>query len=344
MLIYIEKVNELSLDLFKKQLKEGKFSGVYLFCGEEAFLQEYYLNQLKNKLVDNTFKDFNYYYFEGKNMNSQQIGDAIESLPVMAEKKMLVIKDSGIFKSPKAAEKVFWESYLEDVPSYICIAFYEKEIDKRSKLYNLIKKNGLILEFKYQKAADLISWVARILNTYHKKMQKEDIYYLLQHCDAGMVSTKNEIDKLVYHAGNRNVITKEDIDAVCSKSIESKVFNMIDALMESRTQEAFLMLEDMKILKEPVVKILSLLSKQYADLLKVKLLLNQGGTNERIAKEIGIPPFAVKKHIQNAQRFSIGLLHNILQECLTMDTAIKTSKINDWLTLEMFIAQYGANK
>ncbi|WHH60436.1 DNA polymerase III subunit delta [Petroclostridium sp. X23] len=334
----------LSLEVFKKRLKDGSLSGIYLFCGQEDFLKDYYINQLRHAAVDETLKDFNYYYFEGKGIDLRQVEDAVESLPVMAERKLLVIKDSEIFKSPKAADKIFWENCLGDIPSYVCIAFYEKEIDKRSKLFNIIKKNGLILEFKFQKIVDLVNWVARVLKSYHKNMQKEDIYYFLQHCDAGMVGIKNEIDKLVHFAANKETISRKDIDAVCSRSVESRVFNMIDALMENKMQQAFQLLEDMKMLKEPVIKILSLLSKHYADLLKVKLLLEQGAGNEKIVSETGVPHFAVRKYIQQSYGFSIDRLHTILKECLKIDSDIKTGKINDWIALETFIVGYGVNK
>ncbi|MBZ4644691.1 MAG: polymerase subunit delta [Petroclostridium sp.] len=334
----------MSVDILKKQLKDGVFSNIYLFFGEEDFLKEYYYNQLKSKIVDKSFEDFNFCFYEGKNIDLQQVQDGIESLPVMSEYKMVVIKDSGIFKSPKAQEKEFWETYLKDMPSYICLVFYEKEIDQRSKLFNLVKKQGLILDFKYQKTVDLVNWVNRVITSYKKKIEKEDIYYLLEHCDVGMTSIKNEIDKLVHYCGNRETIRRQDIEAVCTKSVESKVFNMIDAIMDNNTQLAFELLNDMITLKEPAVKIISLLSKHFYDILKVKLLLKEGATAESIANRVHIPHFAVKKYIKHAQNFSVQYLHSMIQECLKADSDIKSSKMNEWVALHMFMVKCGSNR
>ncbi len=328
----------MSLTLFKKQLKDNQFSNMNLFFGEEEFLKEYYFNQLKQKIVDKAFQDFNLSIFTGKNIDLQEVWDAIESLPVMAQSKLVVIKDSGIFKSPKAADKEFWESRLEDIPLHIYLVFHETEVDKRSKLYKIIKKNGLLVEFKYQKIADLVAWVDRVLNTYHKRMKNEDIYYLLEHCDTGMHSIKNEIDKLAHYTGDREKIVREDIDNVCVKSVESRIFQMIDALMDNNIQLALTLLNDMRTLKEPVIKILTLISRHLSSVLKVKLMLNQGMSAGEIGSKMGKAPFIIKKYVNQARHFSVQYLHDALEECLKIDAQIKSGQVNDWIALQTFIA------
>ena len=332
----------MSLELFKKQLKTGDFSNVYLFYGEEAFLKEYYLNQLKHKLVEESFADFNLNVFTGKHVDMQQIWDAVESLPVMAQYKMIVSKDSGLFKSPRAAEKEFWENILADIPPHACVVFYETEVDKRSKLYKLIKKNCLAVEFKYQKTIDLVNWVERVLTSYDKKMSKQDIYYLLEHCDTGMTNVKNEIDKLVSYCRERKYISREDIDKICTKSTESRVFHMIDALMENNTQRALESLNDMMILREPVVKILALMARHFSGVLKVKLMMDQGMSTGEITSHMGMAPFVVKKYMKQAGHFSARYLHDMLHECVKIDTAVKSGKVSEKVVLQTLVVQCGS--
>jgi len=329
----------LSIDILKKQLKEGNFSNIYVFFGEEEFLKEYYFQQLKSKIVEEALKDFNYTVFEGKGNDMQLVQNTIEAFPVMSEHKMVVIKDSGILKSPKAEEKEFWKRVLSDVPPYVCLVFLEKEVDQRSKLFGMLKKQGVVVDFKYLKAADLVSWVNRAFMKYGKKINNEDIIYLLENCDVGMTVIKNEIDKVVHYCGSREIVTRSDIDAVISRSTESKVFDMIDAIMEKNNQYAFQLLNDMMILKEPVPKILTLLSRHFSNVLRTKLLLNQGIPAAGIASEMDIKPFVAKKYVNHAKHFSVEYLHNMLNECLAIDTEIKTGKADGWIALEMLIAK-----
>lgn len=334
----------MGLDVLQKQLKSGEFANIYLFYGEEEFLKEYYFSQLKSRMIEDSFKDFNFSVFSGKHIDLQQVWDAIESLPVMAQRKMIVIKDSGIFKSPKAEEKEFWEKSLPDIPDYACVVIYEADVDKRSKVYKLINKHGVVVEFAYQKTVDLVNWVERVVNSYHKKIDKHTIYYLLEHCNQGMVSVKNEIEKLVHYCEDKTNIEKEDIDSICTKSTESRVFHMIDALMTNESQKAMELLEDMKVLKEPVIKILTLIARQFSGILKTKLLLNEGLSTGEITSRLGISPFITKKYMTHARNFSVSYLHDVLEECLKVDTDIKSSKVHDWTALQLFVAQCGKRK
>ncbi|NLY44362.1 MAG: DNA polymerase III subunit delta [Clostridiaceae bacterium] len=330
----------MSIDALKKRIKEGNLTGVYAFFGEEEYLKEYYYRQLMDKVVDGPMKDFNLTVFDGKGMDLEQVRDALELLPVMAQQKMIVIKDSGVLKAPKAEEKEFWDRYLDDLPPYVCLVFYEKEVDKRSKIFGKIKKIGLPVEFGYQKDAYVASWVGQKLASHNKRMDKKDIYYLIEHCDTGMMSLKNEIEKLIYYCGSREVISRQDIDAVCVKSIESRVFNMIDAFTDGNTGLVFEYLDDMKKLKEPVVKIIALLSRHFSGILKVKVLLEEGAHENEIASKLKIASFVVKKYIKYAQRFSVNYLRSVLEGCLEIDNGIKSGKMNDWVALQTFIAKY----
>lgn len=334
----------MSLDALKKQIKENKFSNITLFYGEEEFLKEYYFNAMKNKILANALEDFNYSFFDGKTISLQQVQDSIEALPVMTDRKLIVIKDSGIVKAPKAAEKAFWEEYLKDIPSYCHMIFYEKEVDKRGKIYKTINKSGLVVEFKYQKTVDLVNWAGRIIHSYQKKIDQEAVYYLLEHCDEGMTSIKNEIDKLISYCHNKENITVQDIDAVCTKSIENKIFNMIDLIMQGDIDQALLLLSDMITLKESEVKVLTLLSRHFSQILKVKLLIEEGLAAGNIAGKVGIPPFAVNKYIKQARGFTIAYLHQILQECLELDHCMKSSNSNEWVMLQTYIIKWTQHK
>ncbi len=330
----------MSLQLLKKQLKDKTFGQLYLFCGEEAFLKSYYAQQLQKNILQTGFEDFNLAVFSGKDIDLKKVGDAIESFPMMAEKKMIVIKESGMLKTPRAEAKDFWEHTIPDIPPYVCIVIYEEEIDKRSKIYKLIKKHGLIVEIDYLKGADLISWVERGLRSYEKRMGKETLYYFLEHCDEGMTNIKNEMEKLMHYCKDKKDIEKKDIDAVCTTSIQSKVFHMIDAMVANNIPRALVYLQDMQVLKEPVIKILTLIARQFSGILKAKLMLEDGMPTAEITKRLGISPFVAKKYIRSANQFSAMQLQNAMEKCLEIDQDIKTGKAEGYTALELFIAQY----
>lgn len=327
----------MSIDKIKEQLKNNSFSQIYLFYGEEVLLKEHYIKKIKEKMIPPHIEGFNYYIFSKDSLDNSNIEDAIESLPVMSDYKLIYIKDSELFKNAKHSDSDFWVRIMNDLPEYIHIIFDEKDVDKRNIIYKTVKKIGLFHEFKKDKLYDLINWTGRLAATYGRKITKENIRYLLENCDNGMINIKNEIIKLCSYCHDKDEITKNDIDNVCTKSIESKVFSLMDAIAQKDFKQVYSLLKDMKTLKESVIKIIAILAKQFSQILKVKLLIKKGESNAQIAKLVGIPPFAVRKYAKFSNKFSYNFLNSIIIKCSKTDIDIKNGKINDWVGLEILV-------
>ncbi len=330
-------MNNLSIKLIKDQIRKKTFSKVYLFSGEEEYLKEYYLKELKNSIIDENFKDFNYYIFNNKNIDINEVQDSLEAYPVMAERKLIIIKDSGIFKLTKAKIDNFWIESIKNIPAYVCLVFYENEIDKRNVLFKNIKQYGTTIEFSKPKTTEIAKWVNNIIITNAKQISNNNINYILEICDNDMISLKNEIDKLLDFCKDKDIIEKADIEKICTVSVESKVFQMIDCLMEKDFNATFRLLNDMKTLKEPIIKISYLIAMNFSKILKLKLYLQEGTMRSELASKVSIPPFTVNKYIKQAEKFSIKQLKDILNKCLEMDLKLKSTSIDDWIILEKFI-------
>ena len=104
----------------KKQIKEDGIGNLYLFFGEEIFVKDMYLEKMKSFIPDGGFADFNSVYLEAGDMTPDKIDDALNSFPMMSDKKLVMIKDSGIFKSANQDIKEYWQKQLADVER--CIA------------------------------------------------------------------------------------------------------------------------------------------------------------------------------------------------------------------------------
>ena len=107
----------------KSALKSGDFDRLYLITGDESYLKEYYLKELKQKVVDDTFREFNLVELEGKSMTPEALNDAIESYPAMSERKLVIVTDFDLYKAPAPFQPIL-ETILEDLPDYICLVFY----------------------------------------------------------------------------------------------------------------------------------------------------------------------------------------------------------------------------
>ena len=329
----------MSYEILKKELKENKLRNIYLFYGVEDYLKNFHLNQIENMIITEELKNFNYLFLDENNASPQVIVDFCESLPVMSDKKLLVIRKTNLLKNKKSSSGINLEGlmkYFEDIPNYICMIFVEtNEIDKRSSLYKYIEKSGLAVEFEFQKRDQLSNLVERMFKENGKVIGKDEILYIVDNTDPDVQSVLNECNKIIDYCYEKSSITISDIKSIITCSLTSQVFEMIDNTAQKNIKQALLMLNEMLTLKEPIPKILVLIARQIKIMLQVKLLSIEGLNQNEIAKRVGI--YYINKYIKQSDRFSIEKLEELLFECSTADIKIKTSGVEDRIILEELI-------
>lgn len=338
----------MSIDVLKEDLKNNKIGNLYLFYGPEEYLKKYYLSSIEKSLLSEDMKTLNRIQLEGK-IDLGNLKDHCETMPVFSEKKVVIVKNSGFFKPKKKSgdgegkakgSQEELASYLQNVPEYTCMIFYEEEIDKRIKLVDTIKKNGLLVEFAFQKPAELVKWVSKALKSYKKDIDPMTASLLVENSENGMTEILNEISKLVLYTGERSSITRDDIEKVCTKSVKSRIFDLTDAVAEKNTAKALRLLEDMVVLKEPLPKILFMITRQFRQVLEMKLLKNEGLRPDAVASKMGVTPYAAGKILRYTGVFSVDELKRVIKESLELDVAVKTGKIRDRIAAELLITMF----
>lgn len=331
----------MSVDVLKEDLKSNNLKNLYLFYGHEEFLKKYYLENIEKTILEKDLSAMNKLVLEGK-FEISKIEEACETMPVFSEKKLVIVKNSGLFKSGKDGSKQQSTkeeliAYLKNLPSYTVLVFYEEEIDKRLKTVDAIKKNGLLVEFPFQKPAELVKWVTKAIKSHKKEISVGDASYLIEICEQGMTEILNEVNKLVMFVGERSKITVQDIEKVCTKSVKSRIFDLTDAVAEKNLDKALKLLNDMIILREPLPKILFMITRQLRHVLEMKLLSIDGMSVKEACAKIGITPYAGGKVSSQAKSFSTDKLKEGIKEAFELDLAIKTGRINDRVAAELLI-------
>lgn len=322
-----------------QDLKEGIYKNVYLLCGEETYLRNQYKKRLRDALVVEG-DTMNYSYYEGKEINPRSVIDLAETLPFFADRRVIMIENSGFFKN-KCDEIT---DYISEIAETTCLIFVETEIDKRNRLYKEVKKHGLIVEFSVQKEDTLMKWVLGILKKEGKNIARDTLQTFLAKTGNDMQIIKNELDKLIVYTNGRDVILSEDVEAVCITQTTNKIFEMINAVAEGKQKKALELYEDLLALKEPPMRILFLIARQFHQLYQVKLLSEEGLSSGEIAKKAGIVPFAMKKYQAQAKSFSKEELRMAVEECVEAEEQVKTGKMGDRLAVELVIMKYSQNR
>lgn len=321
----------------KEDIKNGIFRKAYLLCGEEVYLRKMYRDRLLQALTDPT-DTMNVSRYEGKGINQKEIIDLAETLPFFAERRVILMENSGFFKG--SAEDL--AKYLPDIPDSCSLIFVEDEVDKRGKMYKAVKNLGGIAEFRVQKDEVLAKWILQTLRREGKKISGNNLNFFMSRTGTDMETIEKELEKLICYTYGREVIEGENIDAVCCGQTVNQIFKMVDAIAGKRQKEALELYYDLLALKEPPMRILFLIVKQFQSLMQIKALYQKGFDHKTIASKAGVPEFALRKYLEQAKRFTKEQLLQAVERGTGAETDIKTGKMADQLAVELLIISCSA--
>lgn len=330
------------MNKLNQEFKNGQFHNLYLLHGEESYLCKQYKERLKKLLLpdDNTM---NYHYYNGKSFNVREVIDLSETLPFFSKKRVIIIEESFLFQKDKdSSEEALLAEYLKTVPETTVFIFVEGKIDKRLLLYKTIKKYGSVAEFTTPGESDLQKWVLGMVKNEKKEISPAALSFFLGRTGFDMNHIKCEIEKLFSYCHDKDEITMEDIDIICAKQLHDNIFEMIEAIALKQQKKALEIYYDMMAAKEPPVKILVLIGRQFTHLLQVKDLGKRGYGKDQIAAKAGLHPFVAGKYLSQSGRFKTSYLIEVLEDCAKADEDIKTGRMNDMLALELFIVKYSS--
>ena len=276
----------------KKHIKENNPKNVYLFFGEEAFLRNYYKNSLINLLLEK-IDSFNYIKLEIEKISLLQ--DAVFTIPFGYNKKVVEVtgdSDSSI----KDNDLSFIDEVLKNRAENVYVIFNLKTTDKRKKFYKHFQKNEFVCEFNYQKPEDIIIWMDSIFRKNKIDISKDNLIYLFEHTNNDMTNAYNEINKLISFCLDKKTVTKEDIDAISTKTQYIKTFDMIDFAAMGNTKKAFLMLKEMENQKEEPVMIIGAISKHLKNLLIYKILKEEKKSDKDIIQKMKMKKYPCTWH------------------------------------------------
>lgn len=276
--------------------------------------------------------------YGGKGIDVREVISQADTMPFFADRRLILIEDSGFFKtaSPELAD------YIPRMPQETCMVFVENEVDKRGKLYKAVKNTGRVVEMKRQDERTLMNWVLSTLRKEKKNITSATMELFLSRTGNDMEFIEKELEKLLCYTIGRDVVTSKDVEDVCTVRTENKIFDMINAIAEKKQKKALDLYYDLLALKEPPMRILYLITRQFNLLMQVKALLAQGFDQNGAAEKLKMQSFIVRNYARQARSFTEEELERAVKDCIEAEEAVKTGRMNDVLSVELLIVQYSA--
>ena len=320
---------------------------LYLLYGQETYLLEGFVKKIK-KSFDKLIEGINFIKIDETNIS--QLISNIETPCFGFDKKLIVIRNSGLLKKEGKKKNTSTSDLMERVSDYITdnieiikqgniIVFIENEIEK-NKLYKVIEEYGEVINFEQEKLPSLIKRIKNIAVAYKVDISDYDAQYLVECCGTNLQDIINELRKLIEFAGTDGKITKDDIDLLATKQIDSVIFDLTDNLGKKNIKTAMDVFYSLIYQKEPVQKILITLYNHFKKLYLVKCAIRY---NENIAEALKLKPnqtFLASKYRMQSSYFNDLELRCILDELSNLDYNYKTGLIDLNIGIESILCRY----
>lgn len=336
---------DIKYDVLEKELNNKNLHSVYLLYGDEKFLIDSSIKKIKKKFGD-LVQGINYVIIDDTNI--QDLTFNIEVPAFGYDKKLIIVKNSGLFKkdgrkknlTPVQKEvKDYFSENSSTINDMAVVVFVEDEVDK-NEVFEEISKLGIVCNISELKPNQLISKLKSICNMYKVKCDDSTLNYLLETSGTNLQVLINEIRKLIEYAGENGTISKDAIDKLAIKQIESVIFELTDNLGSKKIDKALEVLDNLIYQKEPIPKILVTLYNHFKKLYLCNIALK---LNKDIVKSLGLKPnqtFLVNKYKKQASYFKIQDLNQILQEFVEIDYKFKNGLIDADVALRSVLCGY----
>lgn len=343
----------MTREAFFAELKAGRIGRLYLFEGEEEYTKESNLRLLRRTVLNNEFADLNESVLI--NPSADELIAHAETLPFLAEKRFVLVKESGWFAVGRARDGEQEGSksdgadrladYLENLPETLCLVFFVRgKANATRKLYKRIQKLNGVVTFDPLDQGMLIRWMQRELKGYGKQIDRRTAEQLLFAVGRDMHSLSNELAKLAAAAGDRQTVEAQDIDAVCIKTSEYKVFDLSDAVVAGRSGRALQLLQDMLKEGEQRLMLLALLQRHYRQLLFAKVYASERRPADAAARIIGVPSFVYRRLQEASARYSLEELEAACALLLDTEYLVKSGQMAEEGSLEQVVLKLLAGR
>lgn len=323
------------MQIINQDIKTGQFHRAYLLYGEEDYLKLQYRDRLVKALAGGQ-ESLNFNRLEGEGYDVKSLIDLAQTMPFLAEHRCILVMESGFFNSSNDE----LAAYLEAVPETAVLIFVEKTVRKSTRPFKAMMKYGCACEFSKPDERTLMQWIGGRLAKEKKTMSPEAWREFFLRSGENMENMEREYEKLVTYCLNKERIELDDVRTITTRPLNNRVFDLIDAMARRDSRRLFDCYADMIAAKEPPLRILSLIERQFIQMLAVRQMSSDHLSDQAIGQKMAVSPYIVGKIRRNSGAYSQEQIRQLLSDASDMEERIKTGRITDRMGVELLMMRY----
>ena len=356
-------VGSLTVEALAAEIKKG-ILGSFVFFGEEDYLKNHYRSLIYRSVMEEGLEAFNYFpiSFSPAVMTREEamsrLSDAAIALPVMQDKKLIVISDLA----PASLTKDLHDSLCsvlsranesDDTVLLLYCRADEIEDDYKTESAPFFKKlsaSAKTVKFDLQPRGKLIAWIKKHFSGEIIRISDEAAEMLAEMCAGRMTPLSFEIEKLICYAkyvkkGESLFIDENDVKEIAVAGTPDEVpFAMLNAAQGWKLADVLSILMTAREQREEPVAVLAKLTRIYLDMLMVKTAKEAAIPTSEIAKIMKMKEFRITKYLASVSKVPTEVLENAIRLSYETDKLLKSAPSDPWVLLDMLAIHIYAPK
>ncbi|MBI5304417.1 MAG: DNA polymerase III subunit delta [Chloroflexi bacterium] len=328
----------------------------YIFHGDDELARTEQVRALYAKMGDAQYADLNTARFDAK-VSLGELRHACDAIPFLSDKRLVIVtgllarleprrgKDDGEGdaveeeSNPDLAKSL--QEYLAQLPDHARLVFIEsKTLAKNNPIlkYASADKHAAVREFVAPEMRNLPGWIHARVKSKGAQIEPDAVEQLAQHVGADPRLLDNEIEKLITYRGDAP-IRAQDVQTLVAAVNEANIFELVDAVGKRQTKRALDLLHAHLQQNAAPQYLLTMIVRQFRMLLQMRDLAARGDTLDHTREQLHLHPFVAQKTWTQALNFSMPQLEAIYQKLLNTDLAMKTSRAEPSVALDVLIVE-----
>ena len=312
-------------------------SFIYLLHGDETFLSRRALDWLRGVVLDGAVEDFNLDRFDTRDhFNAERVVDAARTLPMMAARRMIVVKHAErLFadKSVPGLDRLI--EYVKSPDDSTCLVFAATtKVKKNMSLYKAVAKHGVVYEAAAPYERELPNWAIHEVERRGRTLRIDAAAFLIEIAGRNLTALDAAIERLTLYVDDGAPISLEDVEACIANTRARTVWELVDAVADRNAARALARAHTLSSQGEPALRLLAMVIRHFRQLLVGRTSRADGGSPRDWAARAGVPPFRAQAFARQLDRYEADELLDAIERLNRADRALKRSPMPDDLLLE----------
>ena len=325
----------------ERRLKRNELAPVVFLWGEESWLVDETIGQIEAVALDPEARDFNREVFYGDEAEAQAVVTAAQTLPWLGLQRLVLVR--GADALPRSADPPLVAYCKQPSPS-TCLIFTAQRAETSRPLFALLAKLPWAVRFRRLLPRELSAWIEQRIVASGCRITADAVAVLIETVGNDLRLLANEIDKLVTFVGSEPAIEVESLTALTDDIREMSAFELARLLSMGDLAEALRAWGKFASSGEYPGLALGAILHHVRQLWRIKLAQHASASPERLARELNIPAFTVRRLSAQAAAIEPEQLRQWLEALLEADQTLKRSGLPPQSVFERLILRFCVRK